>query len=253
MNQNPKTKASELLEKLSIIISQSESISEFELASLRREASASLKTDPFHGYMALAALAALTWDNTKLDENHKHAIALGDPYFSRTNYAVSLSKVLRYEDAASQMRFVTQIAPEELGALRQSIQYSLFAGQLKKAIEIQEKLTGLTPQLNTEDLLPKMIANVLARSDINEAEFSQSLSIVFDTLREQHLGIEAKVIRVDEAPDELSVLMKFTIKASPQRAQAMHKQICARLCEELPNGGHPETLMFWIVGNRLCV
>ena len=243
------TKAQDLLDKLSGLAGSRKQISELQIAALRREAKQSLHADAFHGYMALGALASLVWDDEALHENHQCAIRLSNSELAHRNYAASLSAVLLYENAANEMMLAVDKEPENLTSLRTAIDFAVFAGMIGAAMKLYRTLKIRSPESNEDDLNANIIAGIFAQAGIDESEFRQGQHIVLDTLRRRKILPETISTQVDDDPADPSVWVKFEINESSQYAQEIHDEACARLCEELPDGGHPAILMFSIAGN----
>lgn len=244
-----KTKAQDLLSKLTALAGGRSRMSELQLAALRREAKESLKVDAFHGYMALGALASISWDEVALNSNHLCAINLSDTELAHRNYAVSLSGVLLYEKAAEEMIVAAEKEPENLATLRKAINFAVIAGMIGVAMNLYKKLSTRSTASDEDDFNARRIAGILRQTGINESEFHQGQSIVLDTLRRHRILPEVISTQVDEDPADPSVWVRFEINTSSQNAQVIHDEACVRLCEELPDGGHPAVLMFGIVGN----
>jgi hypothetical protein len=243
-----RTKAQELLLTITAMANGVSKPSEFTLAALRREAKNSLQTDAYNGYMALGALAALTWNDQGLDENHRLSIALGDNELSHRNYAVSLDAVMRYADAADEMLIASNLHPENITSLIKAFFYAFYAGRLGEAMTLREKLEKRSPESLNQIFDIEGVIHVLNGIDGGEEEFRHGMKIVFDTLRRHHIKPNTIGTRIDRDVSDPSVLLEFYIDTPIQNAQSIHAEVCSRLCEELPDGGHPSVLMFGIVG-----
>jgi hypothetical protein len=242
------TKAQDLLDKLSGLAGSRNQITELQIAALRREAKQSLQVDAFHGYMALGALASLVWDDEALHTNHQCAIKLSNSEIAHRNYAASLSAVLLYENAAKEMMLAVDKEPENLTSLRSAIDFSVFAGMIGTAMKLYQMLKIRSPESNEDDFNANRIAGIFAQTGIDESEFRKGQSIVLDILRRRRILPETISTHIDDDPADPSVWVKFEINESSQYAQEVHDEACARLCEELPDGGHPAVLMFSIAG-----
>ncbi|CAJ0716952.1 hypothetical protein LMG8323_03417 [Ralstonia mannitolilytica] len=73
-----KTKADDVLEKVSALTEARDDIDPFTLARLKREARDSMGVDAVAAHMALGAIASLEWDDGELDRHHLAAIRLTD-------------------------------------------------------------------------------------------------------------------------------------------------------------------------------
>lgn len=248
MTTAPKTKAEDLFDRIIAFANNGEEMDEFHLAAFRREAKESLKMDAYLGYMALGALASLSWNDSELDKNHGCAIKLGETYLSHQNYAESLGAVLRYPEATKEIQIAADMVPADIDMLRRAIEFSVLAGQIGGAVQLHQKLTnrtmGAEPDFSAND-----IARVFELTGINEDEFAKGQFVVFDTFRHHRLTPKTMNAYVD-VDDEPSVLFEYVLRASAADAQSIHNEICTRLCNELPDGGHPAVLMFSIVGDR---
>jgi hypothetical protein len=219
----------------------------FTLIRLKQEATKLIASDAYHAYMMLGALGALEWNNETLDSNHKKAIAISDDTLSRINYAISLQLANRREDAFMHALAAAKHEPENLTLLSRAIEYASLAGKLTTAMELTDTLRKRdplqVPKLNARDVL-----NVLNRLNVPEAEYAQGLRIVYETLSKQQQHTEETEIRIDDDPADSSVLVRFIINTTFEKAQQLDDEATARLCDELPDGGNPGALMFGIVG-----
>lgn len=246
----PQTLASDLLEKINhIILNRRSSVSEFELRSMQNDAKKCLKTDAVSGYMALGALAAMTWDERELKTNHNIAIRLSDNQLTRHNYSASLANVLLYDDAFREICIASRKIPEDIGMLRKAISYGINSGHISEAMKMYSDLIDRSPMTDETYSNPENILKVFEYSQVDEAELIKSQNIVFDTLRKHQMMPLTISRQVDLDPDDPSVIYSFKIDTNSQDAQLIHDEANFRLCEELPDGGHSDVLMFRIVGN----
>ncbi|MBA4382956.1 MAG: hypothetical protein C0406_10360 [Sideroxydans sp.] len=243
-----RTKAEELLERISKLVNSDEVIDEFRLAALKRDAKESLKTDAFTGYMALGALSTIAWSDHEIDENHQRSINLSDIELSHRNYAVSLAAVLRFKQATEEAITASNMQPENLTALRLAQKYAVMAGEISIAVNLFNTLTERSNSDTENDFNAVHIAAILAKTKVSETELQQGQQIAFDVLRSHRKSPKSISTTVDDDPNEPSVLIEFEINTSFREAQAIHKEVGLRLCEELPDGGHPSVLMFSVVG-----
>ncbi len=246
----PLTKSEELLDELSRVDMTSSAMNEFVLAALKQRARAAIKTDPYHGYMALGAISALAWNDADLDAAHRNAIALDDNSLAHANYAVSLQLVNRRAEAAEQARIASDLEPENISLLARAIEYATVAGHIQNAMALYRKFVtrapGTAPKFDTES-----IVRVLAMRGVPEAEFIQGQSILFEVLRQHRVRPDSVRIQTDEEPGDECVMITLVVEADYSFAQSLHDEACARLCEELPDSGHPDVMMFSICGNRV--
>jgi len=247
MSPKPALKAETLIEKISELVKQPTGPNEFTLTALKREARALLSTDAFHGYMALGALGALSWDDDELDKNHQNAIGLADNELTHRNYAISLQLVGRREDAAHQAILASQSEPENISNLVRAIEYATLAGNLSAAMSLIHTLKSRTTE-RVEVYDTEAVLRTLTMTHVPEGEFAQGMRIMHETLRKHRLHVEETQTDIDDDPADPSVLVKFLVNVDFTRAQEIDNEACARLCEELPDGGHSGALMFGIVG-----
>lgn len=245
----PKTKASDLLFRLTELVASGKEITEFEIAAFRREAKEGIKTDAFHSYMALGALSSIQWDDAELVLSHQNAIKLSDTALAHRNYAISLAHVMCYNEAFKEMRIASKKEPENLGTLHKVISYAVVSGHIGEAMNLYHELVNRSPESVGRDVNACSIKHVLDLSGVGEDEFRTGQEIVFNTLRHHRIIPSSISTKVDDDPSDPSVLVMFEVDTSSEEAQAIHDEVCARLCDELPGGGHPSVLMFSIIGN----
>lgn len=243
----PELKSASLLDRISAFGKQTTAPDEFTLIAMKREAKALLRADAYSAYMALGALAAISWNDEDLDKYHRNAIDISGDELAHKNYAISLQLVLRWEDAFQHALIASQLEPENLTNLERAIEYAALAGNLSAAMELVHDMKARTGKPFKEHDV-ESIRHTLALTQVPESEYTQGLSIVFETLRKHRVRLNETLLDIDDDPADPTVFLRFNIQAGYRRAQELDNEACARLCEELPDGGHSGILMFSIVG-----
>lgn len=147
MQATPKSKSSELIERLNEF-STSGSINEFQIEGLKAGARSLIRTDTFRAYGILGMIASCTYDIESLHENHEASINApgSDPLWAYTSYAVSCTRVGDYKTAATIISEALEMYPDNLGILRDYIDYHAGAGEFTSALSACQRMQKLTPE-----------------------------------------------------------------------------------------------------------
>src|SRR3989344_2436531 len=116
----PKTQASELIDRLNDLIRRDER-SDFVLKQIRRDADRLKKIDAATSYLLLGMVACLERNITATREFHEKALKLRDDFVTNSNYATSLYRIGAIIEAISYRERAVKLEPGNLTVLEKLI------------------------------------------------------------------------------------------------------------------------------------
>lgn len=149
----PQTKASSLHDRLLVAVKRGTPLTPLEVKIFERDISEIRKIKPAAGLMLEGILNAILRKENECFSAHKRSI-LAEPYHPdvRCNYAISLKKFFRYEEALEQFEIAFSHSPRSSTALQSLINTILLTGHLEKVEEIVRTCKEKSFDLNFVEL-----------------------------------------------------------------------------------------------------
>lgn len=178
----PKTKASELVERLNDLIHRNE-YSDFVLKQIRRDADSLKKSDVATSFLLLGMVASLEHNLTESREYHEKALKLCDNFVTNSNYATSLHRLGAITEATRYLERALKFEPENLSTLDKLINNAIAACRFRYAQKLVNRWNSMSPSEQHSD--EEMINDFV--SVVNEHKVSDEEAKSLLTLASTHL------------------------------------------------------------------
>lgn len=237
MPATPKTKASELIEKINALLHQEER-DEFTLRKIRKGAENLRQSDAFNAYVSLGMLASLENDADGMRTNHLAALKLqpNDPN-ANFNYSTSLNNLSFYSEARGYAEIACNGARESLEYLSLLIDISLKIGRIRDARKWLERFQLLSPKKANENESLILDANeLLDDSGVSDENVEQLLEFSLSVLRRQ--DVIPKRFEIATLTDDESRWLNFTIiiPQQPREVVSLDFEVAEQLARsEVPS------------------
>ena len=226
----PASKVSDLIEKLASI-AIADSVNEFEVARIQREARRLLKVDAAGAHTVLGCVAALKGDAATVRKHHDNALRLSSHVYVSYNYAVSLSLLEENEDALEVVVGALKQSPDDLELLGYAIRLALQSGHIAKANSLCGQWAHLVPDRPNElAYRANELADSVKRGDFREEAVREVLGILDSIQRTDNVRGAGSSLWKDPL-DPTSFLCERLIHASPARAAEMNEEFADRIAE----------------------
>lgn len=206
-------------------------VDEIELKRLERDARNSLGTDTRKARMALGLIAAFRGDETGADREFAAARVLGWTPVTAMNYAATLRRFCRIDDALTHAMTVVDQGPGPLyaQALNQAVEWAYTVGRLHLASTLLAKLREHAKGAITERLttLAEALRSLVKAADelgLTDDLMAATQAPVWAAIRELPLADFAAVALQDEViPGERpSILRTYWVDISEEEGFALN-------------------------------
>jgi len=227
------TKVEELIELLEPLMDQAKQIDAFTLGKYKREAKQNLHAYPWAGYIALGMIGVLEWDEGAIDDSYRNAIALRNNAESHAMYATSLQLIGKYEEAFIEAKIASDLVPENLTLLEDSIKYALFSGQLRIASELAEQYQLRSPAkpLKHRETIMNAVS-IFDASEFSHKIVSHSNRVAFKFLRDKRVPYVKT--RVETDSQDQYVMFYIDVDLDDDQVEALDEELGQVLFDEVP-------------------
>jgi tetratricopeptide (TPR) repeat protein len=232
MRPVPKTKIQEILEEIQPYLDLTSRLDTFTLQRYKRDVHKYLGADYWAGYVALAQIGLLEWDDNAILENFAKAIALQKTSLTYDLYANALQMTGRFAEALDVAVIASDLEPQNLTLLSNAIQYAHNAGKIAMAHELVEVYRQRSPTREHSDAsVISDTAYVLATCGMSETLMQNCIRLAFDVLRKHQVSYSALRHLVDL--DECYLMYYIDIDAPGEQVEALDAELGQRLFDEV--------------------
>lgn len=197
----PKTQASDLIDRLNDLIRRDER-SDFVLKQIRRDADRLKKIDAATSYLLLGMVACLERNIAATREFHEKALRLRDDFVTNSNYATSLYKIGAITEATGYRERAVKLEPENITALEKLIDNAVAICRFRYAQRLIDKWKSLNPnkQYDKEEMINNFV------TVMNERKISDEEAESFIKLASTHMLTSGAFLSFGKSGCELDVL-----------------------------------------------
>lgn len=207
---------------------------ELEVRRLERDATGLLKTHPEDAHQILGGVAALSFDIAGMRNHHEASLRYSRSAQALANYATSLQLVGLYRDAAKFMWEASQKRQENLGYLRAACGFTLWAGELHRAMELEQLLKKRDPDGETEDAeLLEGALTMMKSHGVTEHEVQVALALAFEYLIERKVRFKRIGLGIDD--DQGAMFFSIIIDRPVAEVMTLDNDLATQMTERLPD------------------
>lgn len=221
MPGTPKTKASELIDKLNDLLHQEER-DEFTLRKIKKEAENLMSSDAFNAYILLGMLASLENDVDAMRKNYLAALKLRpNDWDANFNYSTSLNNLCFVSEAREYAEKAYNGNRGNLTSLSFLIEISLKSGRIREARKWLKHFQALSPEeVNEDESLILEAHEMVVGSRVSDEYVEQLLELSFSIMRRN--DITPKNFEIEILTDEESRWLNFTIEVPRPPAEVVN-------------------------------
>lgn len=234
MTPVPLTKIQDALDKLAPYMDQRLPIDEMTLRRIKGEVERNMGVDPYLGSVVLGNIAILQWDLEEFEAQYRNALRLSNGAQSHYYYALALQLVGRFYEASEYARSASELAPTDLGILRDAILFTFYSGQFTLAATLCESYNMRSPMqpYPDEDAIESARQTVI-KAGLDEAMLVECNRIAFDLLREKKSPYSSTSVESD-IRDGL-VMFYIKLDRSIEFVDELDQELGERLFDRVAN------------------
>ena len=232
----PKPVVIELLARLNRHIGEKAMLSEFELASIRRDATKLLLSNAYDGHLVLGAVCAQEFDEVGARQHHKAAIALNRSAEAYANFAVSLNRLGYLRESVEQQKIAVDIEPEMVGYLDQLLSFQTFGGLVSAAqltLKVWHQRSPAREWSDAEQL--RNIASVAEKLSLDDALIVIHVETAFGILRERKINFLFHKCDPETEFGDWALYYTIVVGLDTEDVMDLNEVLYARLDEAIPN------------------
>ena len=225
--------AKQLFERLSLAAGSAEVLDDLEIRRLEREAQKLMKADAWKAHQVLGALAAIKWDVEGVRAHHEASLKLrasGDAY---RNYATSLQLVGQFHEAAEAIRTASERQPENITWLRTAIDFTLWEGEVTKAIDLEHEFEKRAPNHESSSGILNRLLAFIERQRISEGELQRALGVAFSLLQKRRQRFKEVELSLDD--DQDTAFFSILINRPTKEVLALDAELGEAFAREMPD------------------
>lgn len=166
MEANPETKFSALVNKINELLPP-QTLNEFVLQKLKREAKTLLSIDASSSYIAQGMISCLETDVESLNIFYSKALKLADNDDVRQNYGSSLNNVGFYSEALTQYEIAYQTVKDDLSLVKTLLESAISSFHFKRANELFHDVIRMQPE-SENDYVAQHAYQMMKKFDISD-------------------------------------------------------------------------------------
>ena len=232
----PKPVASELFARLNRHIGETATLSEFELAGIRRDATKLLASNAYDGHLVLGAVCAHELDEAGARQHHGAALALNRSADAYANFAVSLNRLGYLRESADQQKIAVDIEPETIDNLDRLLSYQLFSGLVSAAQSTLTIWQQRSPAREWSDIGQlREMAVIAEKLSLDDALIVTHIETAFGILRERKIKFLHHKCEPETEFGDWALYYTIAVGLEAEDVMDLNDVLYARLDETIPN------------------
>ncbi len=228
-----KSKASEALDILAPFLDQGLIPDEFTIAKCKRLAKSAIHSEPDLAYTVLGFISAMEWNEALVHEYFHKALMIATNAATHSNYGLALQLVEQPSLAATQVCLASDLAPTDLGLLKEAIKVTLFTGRFEKAQLLASTFESRALISHPDSHRITDICQILKQQEINQTHTEKCNEIASSFLREKK--IRTPVFQASVDTEDQIVFFKIPLNLPFEQVYDLDAQLAQRLIEEMPD------------------
>jgi hypothetical protein len=247
MAAQPATKADLLGTRMQQLVQQ-DTVTELEIAKLRRDANEILQSSPNVAHMVLGYLAALNGNEGETRSHFRTAFRLDPSQVSHSNFSQALHRLNLYSEALAEASESYRVAPSNPSVLDDLIVRSVYAGAILGARGLLDgrKLLHLATTSDHEEFV-RSTSELMLKNGVSDSETQALQEIASSVLRDNHQYARRAEFLIQEDEDSRWASVWYQVHASIEIVGNLNMQYCERLAAIDPLPTTDRTLGFIFV------
>jgi hypothetical protein len=232
----PVLQIDELISQL-VAFQRSGSRNDLKLRSFRHQAQGLLAHSPGDAHMALGIIASMEDREDEACREHEAALRCGWDRQRALNYAVTLQRFYRYDEAVRQAQNVMQREPLDLDAMEMMVTNAYFAGRFQLTAQLLAEYRERVPDRWTGDLAEietemQSIQPMIEQSFLTDDQIVAMQQPAWALMRTLKSGNRKITIKDFVGNDGQAFLSRtFCLPLTFEEAQALDDQLVRQLAE----------------------